>query len=115
MSNKIVLCILALVLGSVCAIEVSAAETQMVSYSSDDPNWEGYRYFKTVKAYRFEYGTDNVAESIKIDIYKNVEFGKYVVYYGDRYFAPSVYKSDRRGYAYMCKISGFEYYFNIPR
>lgn len=115
MNYKLILCILAFALGPVCAVEVSATETQTAAYSSDGPNWEGYRYFRTVKAYRFEYGTDKIDHSIKIDIYKNVKSGEYVVYYGDLYFAPKVYESDRRGYAYRCKISGFDYYFNIPR
>ena len=115
MNYKLILCILAFALGSVCAVEASAGEAQVTTCSSDGPSWEGYRYFKTVKAYRFEYGTDKIAESFKIDIYKNVKSGEYVVYYGDLYFAPRAYESDRRGYAYKCKISGFEYYFNIPR
>ncbi len=115
MSNKLILCILALAIGPMCAVETSAAEAQVAAYSSDGPDWEGYRYFKTVRAYRFEYGTDKVSDSIKIDIYKNVETGDYVVYYGDPMFGPYVYKSDRQGYAYKCKISGFYYYFNIPR
>ena len=115
MKYKLILCILALAFGPVCAVEASASETQVTAYSSDGPDWKRYRYFRTVRAYTFEYGTDKVYQSIKIDIYKNVETGDYVVYYGDPMYGPFVYKSDRRGYAYKCKISGFEYYFNIPR
>lgn len=115
MINKLILCILALALGTVPAVEASAAETQTAAYSSDKPNWKGYKYFKTVTAYTFEYGTDKLYQSIMIDIYRNVKTGAYVVYCGDPTFGPIVYKSDRRGYAYMCKISGFDYYFNIQR
>ena len=115
MSNKLILCILALAIGPMCAVEASAAETQVAACSSDGPDWKGYRYFRTVRAYAFEYGTDKVYQSVKIDIYKNVETGDYMVYYGDPFFGAIVSKSERRGYAYRCKISGFDYYFNIPR
>ncbi len=115
MNYKLILCILAFSLGPVFAVEASATETQIAAYSSERPNFDGFKYVKTVKAYTFEYGTDKVYMTISIDVYQNIKTGEYIVYYNDPYFGAIVYKSDRRGYAYRCKISGFEYYFNIPR
>lgn len=116
MNYKLILCILALAFGPVCAVEASAAETQVTSsYSSREFYMDGYRYkyFKTVKAYYFTFEGDTV--SVSIDIYKNVSTGEYAVYYNEATFGLRVYKSDMRGYAYKCQILDRMVYFNIPR
>lgn len=120
MNYKLILCILALAFGPVCAVEASAAETQVTSsYSSREFYMDGYRYiyFKTVKAYYFTFEGDTMPKkvSVSIDIYKNVSTGEYAVYYNEAIFGLRVYKSDMRGYAYMCQILDRMVYFNIPR
>ncbi len=115
MNYKLILCILAFALGPVCAVEVSATETQTAAYSSGEYYMNGYRYiyFNTVKAYYFTFEGDKV--SVSIDIYKNVSTGEYTIYYNEAHFGLRVSKSDRRGYAYKCLILDKWVYFNIPR